>query len=113
MLRVAMGTLLGHDVGACLGPPDPWHMGTFARLAPTRSAGLAAPTAGAATLPAAEGAAREPGPLALGRALAWVDRMASGARHRQAWNRHRLAPTRVPTVVDVEKPTPERAAGGP
>jgi hypothetical protein len=36
MLRAAMGTLLGHDVGACLGPPDPWHMGTFARLAPAR-----------------------------------------------------------------------------
>ena len=84
MLRAAMGTLLGHDVGACLAPPDPSHIGTFARLAPTRSARLAAPTAGAATLQAAASAARETGPLALDRALACVDRMAIGARHRQA-----------------------------
>jgi hypothetical protein len=87
MLRAAMGTLLGHDVGACLAPPDPSHMGTFARLASTRSAGLAAPTAGAATLPAAAGAAREEGPLALGHALACLDRMENGARHRQTFER--------------------------
>ena len=65
-------------------PPDPANMGAFARRAPARSPGVAAPTAGAAAHPAAAVAAREGGPLALGRALAHLDRMANGARDRQA-----------------------------
>jgi NAD(P)-dependent dehydrogenase (short-subunit alcohol dehydrogenase family) len=82
MLQPTMDTLLGDDVGACLAPSDP-HMGAFARRAPARVAGLAAPTARAGALPASAVAAREAGPLALGRALACVDGMANGARHRQ------------------------------
>src|SRR5260221_2181207 len=108
MLRVAMGTLLGHDVGACLGPPDPWHMGTFARLAPSRSAGLAAPTAGAATLPAAAGAAPQSRPVGLGRGLPWVCPMAIGGRPRPTPKRHLPAPTRPPTLVGPGKTTPHQ-----
>src|ERR1700681_3421699 len=67
MLQPTMDTLLGDDFGACLAPPDPPHMGTFARRAPVRGTGLAAPTARAATLPSSAVAARSGGPLALGR----------------------------------------------
>ena len=55
------------------------------------------------------------GPVALGPVHAPLDRMANGARHRQAGDRHRLAPTGLPAVVDLEKPAPHRAtdrAGG-
>lgn len=55
MLRAAMDTLLGHDVGPTLAP---------------------------------------------------LDRMANGARDRQAGDGDRLAPTRLPTVVDVEESAP-------
>jgi hypothetical protein len=43
MLQPTMDTLLGDDVGACLAPPDPPHMGVVARRASARVAGLAAP----------------------------------------------------------------------
>jgi hypothetical protein len=35
--------------------------------------------------------------------------MANGARDRQARDRHRLAPTRLPAVVDLEEPAPRLA----
>src|SRR5260370_37943703 len=82
MLQTATDTLLGDDVGACFAPPDPPHMGAFARRAPARGAGLATPTARAAALPAPAVGAREARPLALRRALAYFDGMADGARHR-------------------------------
>ena len=84
MLQPTLDTLLGHDVGACLAPADPPHMGTFARRAPTRGAGLAAPIAGAAAHSPAAVAAHADRPLALGPALAHLDRMANGTRNRQA-----------------------------
>jgi hypothetical protein len=71
MLQPTMDTLLGDDVGACLARPDPPLMGAFARRAPARVAGLAPPTERSAALAASAIAAREGGPLALGRALAW------------------------------------------
>jgi hypothetical protein len=37
MLQPTMDTLLGDDVGACLAPPDPPHMGAFARRVPARA----------------------------------------------------------------------------
>jgi hypothetical protein len=83
MLQPTMDTLLG-DVGPGFTPPDPPHMGTFARCASARGAGFAAPVAGTAALPASAVATRACGPLALGRALACADGMANGARHRQA-----------------------------
>jgi hypothetical protein len=43
MLRAAMGTLLGDDLGAALAPPDPPNIGAFAGRAPARNPGLAAP----------------------------------------------------------------------
>ena len=61
---------------------------------------------------AAKVATREGGPLALGPAFAHLDRMANGARDRQARDCHRLAPTRLPAVVDLEKPAPHRATDG-
>src|SRR5438094_8181959 len=82
MLRPRMDPLLGDDVGAPVPPPDPANVGAFARRAPARSPGLAAPTAGVAAHSTSAVTAREPGPLALGRALAHLDRMANGARHR-------------------------------
>jgi hypothetical protein len=63
----------------------------------------------AATHPTATGAAREDRPVALGRARAPLERMANGARHRQAGDRHRLAPTGLPAVVDLEEPAPPGA----
>src|SRR6266446_3679577 len=66
MLQPTMDTLLGDYVGACLAPPDSPHMGAFAHRAPARGAGLAAPTARAAALPASAVAARAGGPLAVG-----------------------------------------------
>ena len=43
MLRAALGTLLGHGLSAALAPADPPNLGTFARGAPPRNPGLAAP----------------------------------------------------------------------
>src|ERR1700680_154476 len=82
MLQPTMDTLLGDDVGACLAPPDPPHMGAFARRAPARVAGLAPPTERSAALAGSAIAARQGGPLALGRALTCDDGMANGTRHR-------------------------------
>src|SRR5580700_10590973 len=96
MLRPTMDTLSSHEVGARLVPPDPPNGGTFARRAPARSARLAAPVAGAAANPTATSAAREDRPVALGRALPHLDRVANGACRRQAGDRHRLAPTGLP-----------------
>src|SRR5580658_1288986 len=73
-----MDTLLRDDIGVCLAPPDPAHLGAVARRAPARSAGLAAPATGAAAHQASAVAAREGRPVALGRALARLDRMANG-----------------------------------
>src|SRR2546427_2037721 len=108
MLRPTVDTLLGHDLGAALAL-DPANADTFARRAPTRNPGLAAPAGGAAAQPPPAGAAREDGPLALGPALAPLDRMADGARHRQARDGHRMAPTRFPIVVDTEESASPRA----
>jgi hypothetical protein len=83
MLRPIVDTLLDDDVCPPLAPPDPARIGTLARRAPARGAGVAAPTAGAAANPASAVAARDGGPLALGRAVPHLDRVANGARHRQ------------------------------
>jgi hypothetical protein len=56
--------------------------------------------------PAATGTARHDGPVALGPARAFVDRMANGTCHRQAGDRDRLAPTGLSAVVGLEKPAP-------
>jgi hypothetical protein len=45
MLRPTMDTLFGDDVRAPLAPADPPRVGAIARRAPTRAAGLTAPTA--------------------------------------------------------------------
>jgi hypothetical protein len=84
MLRMTMDTLLGDDVGARVPSPDPANMGAFANCAPARNPGVTASTAGTATHPDAASAAREDRPLPLGPAFAHLDRMAIGARHRQA-----------------------------
>src|SRR2546425_3997124 len=112
MLRPTMNTLSSHDVGAHLVPPDPPNSGAFARRAPARSARVTAPAAGAAAHPTATGAAREDRPLALGRARAPLDRVANGARNRQTGDRHRLAPTGLPAVVDLGEPAPPWATDG-
>ena len=47
----------------------------------------------------------------MGVALAGMARLALGPSHRQAGDRHRLAPARLSSVLDVEEPTPHRAPG--
>src|SRR5947208_8860289 len=84
MLRPTMDTLLGDDVGAPVLPPGRANMGAFARRAPARGPGVTTPTASAAAHAAAARAAHEGGPLALEPAFTHLDRMANGARHRQA-----------------------------
>jgi hypothetical protein len=42
-------------------------------------------------------------PDAMSLALASLARLALGGSHRQAGDSHRLAPTRLPTVLDLEK----------
>src|SRR5438309_12062620 len=109
MLRSTLDRLSSHGVGPRLVPPDPPDCGAFARRAPARSARITAPAAGVAAHPTATDAAREDRPVALGRARALLDRMANGARHRQAGDCHRLAPTGLPAVVDLEEPAPPGA----
>jgi hypothetical protein len=88
---------------------------TLGTLARSRSAlqleilALPAPTGGAAAHPITAGAAREEGPVPLGPARPRLDRMANGARDRQAGDRHRLAPTGLPAVVDLEESPPHGA----
>src|SRR5437660_4909857 len=101
MLRAVIDTLLGHDVGAALAPPDTAYVGAVARRAPARNPGRAAPTAGAATHTTSSVEAHGSGPLALGCARAPLDRMANRARRRQAGDRYRLAPTKLPAVVGL------------
>src|SRR5262245_6087445 len=98
-----------HNLGAALIPLDPANTDTFACRAPTRNPGLAAPAGSAAAQRPPTGAAREDGPLALGPALAPMDRMADGARDRHAGDRHCVAPTQFPTVVDLEESASPRA----
>src|SRR6185295_17848273 len=49
---------------------------------------------------------------ALGVAVPLVARLANGTRHRQTANRHRLATSGPPPVVDVEKSKTSRATDG-
>src|SRR5712691_4249449 len=109
MLRSTMDTLSSHDVGPRLVPTDPPNSDAFARRAPVRTTRVTAPVAGVAADAASTVAAHESGPLALDRALAHLDGMADGARHRQAGDRHRLAPTGLPALVDLEGPAPPGA----
>ena len=49
-----------------------------------------------------------PADLALGVAVAIVDRLANRARHRPAGHRHRLASSGLPPVLDLEESPPRR-----
>ena len=57
----------------------------------------------AATHPTAASPAPEDVPLALGDAAAVLVRMATGAGHREAGDRHRLAPTGLPALMDSDR----------
>src|SRR5262249_51398574 len=99
------------DVGAPLAPPRPQNIGAFARHTSARSTGVTTPTGGAPAHSTAAVAAHEDGPLALGHARASLDGMADSGRYRQTGVRHRLAPTRLSTVVGLEEPPPDGATG--
>src|SRR5258708_34318676 len=101
-----MNRFSSHDAGARLVRPDPPNGGAVARRAPARSARLKASAAGAAAYPTTTGAARQDRQVALGRAHAPLDRIANGARHRQAGDPHPLGPTGLPAVGDLEKWAP-------
>src|ERR1700730_4206053 len=103
MLRVAMGTLLDHGFSAALTPTDPPNLGAFARGAPLRNPGLAAPAERAASAPDRGESGSRGRTAGSGSCCARLDRMASAARDRKAGDRDRLAPTGLPTLVDLEE----------
>src|SRR6266446_10148564 len=70
----------------------------------------AAPASGGESVATATVAARDGGPVALGAAVAILDRLASGARDCQTGNRHRLASPRLALVLDMEEPPARRPA---
>src|SRR5437667_9784552 len=84
LFRPTADTLLGDYVGVPVRSPDPANIGALARRPPARNPGITAPAAGAATHSTAAAAARDERPVRLGHALAPLDRVAHGARHRQA-----------------------------
>jgi len=66
-------------------------------------------TAGAPTVTAAKTAFGEAGPMALDVAVALLERVANRARHREAGDRHRVAPSGLPAVLDVEESPAQRS----
>jgi putative transposase len=81
----------GDDIRAALASADRPRNGKVAGCLALGGAGLASPGAGAATIATAAPVARYGGPLALGVAVACLDRVANGARHRQTGDRRGLA----------------------
>jgi len=67
----------------------------------------------ASAVATATATARERRPLALGVAVAFVARLARGARDCQARDGHRLAPPKLPLVLDMEEPPTPRPADCP
>jgi hypothetical protein len=99
-LRATTDTLLGEDVRAALASADrPW-TGAVAGCLALGRAGLASPGAAPATIATAVLAAPNGGPSAVGVAVARLDRVANGARHRQTGDRRGLAPPRLPIGLD-------------
>jgi hypothetical protein len=97
---------------------DSWSLSSFrwssrfgqprdrARLSTSRSSRSGIRWRGPETLAPPAASSDRGGSGALGVAVAGVERLAAGARPRQAGHRARLAPTRVPPVVDVEESPP-------
>lgn len=52
-------------------------------------------------------------PPALGLDLPCLERVASGARHGQTRDGHRVATPRLPPMLDVEEPSPHRSSAVP
>ena len=73
-----------------------------------RDSGAPTPTARAESVAITTRSADTSRPSALGLAVAALDRMATGARPRAAGDRRRMAPPRLPPVLDLEEPTPHR-----
>src|SRR5688572_19554644 len=48
---------------------------------------------------------------AVGLAVQTLERMADSSRHRQTRDGPRLAPSRLPALLDLEEPTPRRSTG--
>ena len=84
---------------------------SLARGAAPRDSRAQTPTSGAGTLPPTACCSSDRSrPHALGLVLAHLDRMAGGARSRATGHRRRVAPARVPPVLDLEEPTPPGSA---
>ena len=73
----------------------------------------AAPTARPGADPFSASAPVHSRSLALGLAVSGLAGLAANAGHRGAGDRHRVAPSRPPTVLDVEEPSPHGSAPVP
>ena len=81
-----------------------------------RSARPSAPTPSASIIASVSAAADAPRPAALGLVVTNLESVADGTRDRQAGNGHRVASTRIPCLLGVEKPasvgSADRLSGG-
>ena len=108
MFGASLDTLRADDFRPGLAVPVAPKLSSVACRTAARGTRLAAPASGAESVAIATIAARDGGPVALGVAVAIVDRLANRARHRPPGNRHRLASSGLPLVLDVEESPPSR-----
>src|ERR1700704_7080861 len=113
MLRSTADTLRRDDLRHCFAPSDPARVGTFARYAPARGPGATTSTAGASPSKVSATPADGGGPTPVGVACTDLEQLAYCIGHRSTGDGHRLAPPRLPPVLDVEEPPADRAADPP
>ena len=110
MFRSTADTLRRDDLGPSFALSDPTRMGAFARCAPARGPGATPPTAGPSTDAVSATPADVGGPPPVGVAGTGLEQLANRTGHCQTGDRPRLAPPRLPPVLDVEEPPPDRSA---
>src|SRR5215207_9441412 len=113
MLRSTADTLRSDDLGPSFAPSNLTRMGALARCAPARGPRVTPPIAGASPGAVTATPADSGGPPPVGVAGAGLEQLANRADHRQTGDSPRLAPPRLPPVLDVEEPPADRAADRP
>src|SRR6267143_6201549 len=113
MLRSTADTLRRDDLGPCFASSDPTRVDTFARCAPARGPGATPSTAGASPGKVSATSADGGGPTPVGVACRCLEQLAYCTCHRSTGDGHRLAPPRLPPVLDVEEPSADRSADRP
>jgi hypothetical protein len=98
------------DLSPSFAPSNPTRMGAFARCAPARGSGATPPTAGASPGAVSATPADGGGPPPVGMAGTGLEQLANRTCHRQTGDSSRLAPPRLPPVLDVEGPPADRSA---